>query len=880
MHTFALKPKATQQATTAKSTIHGRGHFWQSPEVRSILHLQRTIGNQAVHRMLQTDAENPELTGPASPCCGHDFSRIPIHPPAAGVIQTKLTINKPEDEYEQEADRVSEQVMRRPEPQLQPACPSCPKSHKEQPGREHESLQTKRVQASNTGQIAAPLTVHEVLRSPGQPLDRATRAFMEPRFGYDFSRVRVHTGAAAEQSAQAVNATAYTVGYDMVFGAGQFAPASQVGRRLLAHELTHVTQQNVPGPGGETSVRQLQREPMDPRHARGHGGEQSMGFGYSQEKGWILIEGPSGAGGHGVTTKGFDGVAYNPKANELHVIDNKSLKAGTAYSATAITKNLGKNLDTLIAKVQGMKDMPDQARILQHLTQMRNAIATGNNIPANTKLIVTGESGQATRVGGSLIKQGVEFREPGTTGPSPPRTSAPTPPGKEEASNKPMRKPPGGGPRTTVTATAKTVTSHKASTPEITTSKEPPNLGTPEYSATPDTPPAPTKTQTPAKKAPAKPKVPVQTKTPAVPSTATPDVTPKPPSPPVAAKTATPAAAGDKPTKTPGATRPTEPSATRKPTTPRTKTGGGGQAASAAAGAAQQAYSALAGRFTSQLSRVVTSKDPEMGAAIADMNRLLDAQAFLQNPKRYSANFLASYMINGAFGKFARQLAETEAQFFSTYPDVRNFSQQHLGHGMNLKALQERYEETSRNLRIPDARKALVTVFLTLDLNENSSKEEIDRRIGLINQYLSRQPQIGTYVKEFDKAKANYAFGLAMVRAKIDNLQQQLGELPGDFADNIRRRGDALFSAAKILEAFYDQVFPLNALPGASSMLYMLLQLSEGFAALGRGLHQFAYRAGGRQAEYKQEIARLETVADRLSKVRGAFDVIYPKTGR
>jgi hypothetical protein len=85
--------------------------------------------------------------------------------------------------------------------------------------------------------------VHEVLRSPGQPLDANTRAFMEPRFGHDFSRVRVHSDASAAESARAVNALAYTVGQDIVFEAGRYAPGASEGRRLLAHELTHVVQQ-------------------------------------------------------------------------------------------------------------------------------------------------------------------------------------------------------------------------------------------------------------------------------------------------------------------------------------------------------------------------------------------------------------------------------------------------------------------------------------------------------------------------------------------------------------------------------------------------------------------------------------------------------------
>src|SRR5207245_97025 len=97
--------------------------------------------------------------------------------------------------------------------------------------------------ASSAGPAQAPPIVHEVLRAPGQPLDAATRAVMEPRFGHDFSRVRVHSDARAAQSARAVNALAYTVGRDVVFGANQYTSDTQLGQRLLAHELTHVVQQ-------------------------------------------------------------------------------------------------------------------------------------------------------------------------------------------------------------------------------------------------------------------------------------------------------------------------------------------------------------------------------------------------------------------------------------------------------------------------------------------------------------------------------------------------------------------------------------------------------------------------------------------------------------
>ena len=96
---------------------------------------------------------------------------------------------------------------------------------------------------ASSASTEAPPIVHDVLRSPGQPLDSATRSFMEPRFGADFSNVWVHTDAKAAASAKAVNALAYTVGNNVVFGESRYAPSSHDGSRLLAHELTHVRQQ-------------------------------------------------------------------------------------------------------------------------------------------------------------------------------------------------------------------------------------------------------------------------------------------------------------------------------------------------------------------------------------------------------------------------------------------------------------------------------------------------------------------------------------------------------------------------------------------------------------------------------------------------------------
>ena len=280
MRTFVQKQNQSQEAVSTSLARSNMARLGRDHREHPILHLQGAFGNQAVQRVLQTNGEAREdgSTGTASPHFRHDFSRIPIHPPAAGAIQTKLAVNPPGDEYEQEADYVSQQVMRMPEPQLQRACPcggECPKCQTKQAGREHERLQTKRVQASATGQIAVPPIVHEVLGAPGQPLDSATRGFMELRFGHDFSRVRVHTDAKAAESARAVNALAYTVGHDMAFGAGQYVPETSEGRQLVAHELAHVVQQSTaskqlrPADFASSSVGSdvLQRKPDKPTQA-------------------------------------------------------------------------------------------------------------------------------------------------------------------------------------------------------------------------------------------------------------------------------------------------------------------------------------------------------------------------------------------------------------------------------------------------------------------------------------------------------------------------------------------------------------------------------------------------------------------------------------
>lgn len=142
--------------------------------------------------------------------------------------QAKLEIGASDDRFEREADRVADQVLAGPARGPRNAAP----------------VQVQRVNAGRGSSLGvAPAAVQQVIQAPGHSLDASTRGFFEARFGHDFSRVRVHDGAQASRSAAAVSARAYTVGHHVVFASGQYRPGSTAGRRLIAHELTHVLQQ-------------------------------------------------------------------------------------------------------------------------------------------------------------------------------------------------------------------------------------------------------------------------------------------------------------------------------------------------------------------------------------------------------------------------------------------------------------------------------------------------------------------------------------------------------------------------------------------------------------------------------------------------------------
>ncbi|WP_373527545.1 DUF4157 domain-containing protein [Nostoc sp.] len=224
-------------------------------------------------QMKPLTASPQAVTGvqPSNKPLTHDISRMSLR------LQTRLTVNQPGDIYEQEADRVAGQVMQRM------SQPGNRQSIQREALPESEELQMKSLANSITpvvqrqgGGVAATSNLETSIqqaRGTGQPLADDIRQPMEQSFGTDFSGVKIHTDNRSDQLNQSVQARAFTTGQDIFFRQGEYAPESHGGKELLAHELTHVVQQN----GGavqrkilsnpETKENKIQAKALDSRQS-------------------------------------------------------------------------------------------------------------------------------------------------------------------------------------------------------------------------------------------------------------------------------------------------------------------------------------------------------------------------------------------------------------------------------------------------------------------------------------------------------------------------------------------------------------------------------------------------------------------------------------
>jgi hypothetical protein len=182
----------------------------------------------------------------------------------SNVLQAKLKVSQPNDPYEREADQVADQVMKMPVlsdmvmtvgtkkdgVNINHECAPCETKKKEEKEERQLEIRPKPSLSTESNFKASDEIANEINHihsNIGSSLDASTKGFMESRFGYDFSKVKIHTDETATRTSNSVNALAYTIGNDIVFGEGHYQPNKAEGRKLLAHELTHVIQQEQVG---------------------------------------------------------------------------------------------------------------------------------------------------------------------------------------------------------------------------------------------------------------------------------------------------------------------------------------------------------------------------------------------------------------------------------------------------------------------------------------------------------------------------------------------------------------------------------------------------------------------------------------------------------
>lgn len=253
----AKEATAKKDFSPAKSDISI--HHAQNEPERQLASLRGVIGN------IRTDGDTPSVDSIATHLNSmHTRERAPVllalqqtHgnryvQQVVARIQAKLVVGQPGNIYEHEADRVAEAVMRMPiEPEVEEMLHVTPYGEAIIPlvqrsiGPQEEDI----LHEDEAGVIQS-------FNGTGHPRSASDIAFFEPRLGRDLSQVRIHTD---KQAAQAVNARAFTVGNDIVFGVGQYAPGTTAGRQMLAHELTHVVQQSDGGHGLNSAPTSIQR---------------------------------------------------------------------------------------------------------------------------------------------------------------------------------------------------------------------------------------------------------------------------------------------------------------------------------------------------------------------------------------------------------------------------------------------------------------------------------------------------------------------------------------------------------------------------------------------------------------------------------------------
>ncbi|HEV3260138.1 MAG TPA: DUF4157 domain-containing protein [Gemmataceae bacterium] len=725
------------------------------------------------------------------------------------------------------------------------------------------------------------------------------------QFQADFAHVRVHTDAAAERSASAVGASAYSTGNDIFFGRDQYAPHTARGARLLAHELVHVMQQSksstrLPGPDHEREADELAE-----RALRGEQVAATM----ASQAGVPQFAGPEGTGGADLPTKGFspdpgeaaaigsagerhqfaeakaaleregyteiyfkddfpgwvkkafpskssspEVVAVDPKGNRVLVEDFTAGPWSTAAMRSGDPRRLP----------QDVPERPGQKPPEQEIAHLEKTIEYGRqaarNLPPELKDAEVAVRDRYWKQGGVSRRISVKSRgrispAPGAPGrgaedivPKRSSTAPAAPPPKQpaQAAERPLpgqlappKEPGGGQPAAGKPAqsepTAATPTAEapaKRAAPAMPTAEAPAKRAAPARLAA----------ETPARRAaPAKPAA----ETRARPSASKPAVS------------------------KPAASRPAGTAPSVEVPGPRT---GGGRGGSKTTALTEHVGTAAAGAMLGQAMNQLKSLaektgDKDFVTAIDTLNRGMDAKSFVENPTGFVAGKIKEKLIQGVFDHFSASLHAARQSFENRFPDVGTLQKDPVDTGVSLEDYKNNYNKALAALRVPGARKGLLYAFALAGLPENTPKEEIERRIGLVNQYLATLPGLDVYIQKYNEAADRYNFAIGAVTNQLLIRSDEWAKQPAGLADDLRRRGEALDKAAEALYDVSKRLLESGAVVfDPVAILWMDLEtLAQGFEGLASQFREFADEAGRRKGEYDRELTRLQAEGKRIA---------------
>jgi Domain of unknown function (DUF4157) len=283
--------------------------------------LQRQMGNQATQHLLQA-MRSPRASVQRQEMGEKELLEERYTTP---TVRTKLQLGRPGDAYEREADEVADQIMRMPATEtVQGACEACRAKKRDTRPRLDRWQNT-----TGMGESALDAQVQRAVAGGGKPLSSSARSFFEPHLGYDLSPVRVHTDTRAAEATRALGAVAFTLGRDVAFDTGQYAPDTDLGRHLLAHELTHVVQQGAGG-GNSAQKKRVERTLAEPRLQARWGLDSAVAYsgvdanyGSGNSKTFMLSLNPPGPGFANATgtaqTWQTTGIVHQQEGGEAHL---------------------------------------------------------------------------------------------------------------------------------------------------------------------------------------------------------------------------------------------------------------------------------------------------------------------------------------------------------------------------------------------------------------------------------------------------------------------------------------------------------------------------------------------------------------------------------